>query len=224
MAKENPLSTPLFQAIGKIDCYLKAHLARITGKDFSDAYTEHFERLKTIQGNSEGFTGLSELLILRFLLQVLPGPFEPEERSNQTLWEFKSKSQDHLRVCHTVQIQDDAGKKQKPDFSIWKGEDDLIAVIEVKLWLVQGLKTAREAIDRLKRLHGRHQQMRALLITYYDYSQKLDSQKYRQIKEEVFDAFERECSWGRVLILQNWTEPLLKTFRDLFPNLPIVEA
>ena len=145
----------------EVDGYLAKSWQSLRCLDIHGLYFEMFNGLKEFKGNSSGFTGLSELLIFRFLYHQLGGLFEPPRKVTQDLWEFVSESISSLRIRQSCPVT--AGKKYYPDIAVCKA-DKLLAVIQIKLYLTNGLKEAKKEVEVLEDLQRSHPEMQALLF------------------------------------------------------------
>ena len=154
----------------EIDRYLEINRHNLRCADIHNIYSQFFKDLKEFKGNSNGFTGLSEYLVFRFLYHVLGGRFDRRRVPNSSdLWEFVSQFGD-LRIGQSVRVQID-GKRYYPDIVVYCS-DKLIAVIQVKICLTHGLREIKKELEVLEKLRERHPEMRALLIIFMRLSKK----------------------------------------------------
>ena len=136
---------------------IRSKLDSIRCKDIHDLYYNDFwDTLKEKVGSSDGFTGLSEVIvfiILKELIEKEYGKLKRRKHLNDTYHFYNQKFA--IGRGLTIRI---SKNKRKPDIVIWKNpEGDLSeripdCAIEVKLYSTGGIKTVKEAIDRLKAL------------------------------------------------------------------------
>ena len=125
-----------------IDNYIAENWRNIRCADIHDMYFQFSQDLKEFKGNSNGFTGLSEYLVFRFLYHQLGGSFE-REQITRDLWEFKSSND--LRIGQSVRVTID-NRKYYPDVVIYKS-NRLMAVIQIKIYLTSGLNEIKEELE-----------------------------------------------------------------------------
>ena len=83
----------------EMDKFIAKNYRILTCGDIHDIYFDFLQVLKEFRGTSTGFTGLSELLILRFLYHQLGGSFKIHDvPDTDELKEFISESYNNLRI------------------------------------------------------------------------------------------------------------------------------
>lgn len=161
-----------FQAIGtnflkEVDSFIAQHLKKIQCKDIYDMYSNFYWDLKFFQGNSNGFTGLSEYLIFRFIYNLLGGSFTVKSKTRD-LKEFISPSQ---RICIGQNYPVNADKRYYPDVVIFS-DDELVAVIQIKLYITNGTKEINKEIEIFNKLKKYHPNLQGLFLCFNSLSQK----------------------------------------------------
>lgn len=155
-----------FQGICKnflidIDNFIAENLFKTKCSDMYDVYSKFFWDLKLFQGNSNGFTGLSEYLIFRFLYNQLGGLFKIRAKTKD-LNEFISPSG---RICIGQNIPVLADKKYYPDIVIYS-DDTLVGVIQIKLYVTGGLKEINREMNTFEVLKEHHPHMKGLFLSF----------------------------------------------------------
>lgn len=145
------------------ETYLRRNIHRLRCNDIHNAYSGFFDVLKEFKGNSNGFTGLSEYLIFRFLYYLM-GTFDRERVHWSTGFQFVSKSDRNFRIGQSLRICI-GSKRFYPDIAILD-KDELIAVIQIKIFLVQGSKEIDKELEKLEQLRRKYKKMKALLIIF----------------------------------------------------------
>lgn len=160
----------------KLDIYLETNWQKLTCGHIAETYFNFLKALKPFKGNSNGFTGLSEYLILRLLLHQL-GDWKVRLRSEDTRY-FESKYYENLCIAPEYPIVigvNEKGRQKscKPDIIVYESDmtsrkniKRLTSVIEIKVFLTNGLTTAKNTVRKLRTIHGFHPEMRALLIVF----------------------------------------------------------
>lgn len=169
-------------------------------EDVFNAYHQFFLTLKDFRGTSTGFTGLSELLIFRFLYHLLGGQFR-KKNITKDLKEFVS---DDFRIGSIPIVIN--GKRIFPDISIYYRKE-LIAVIQIKTYLTRGINELRKEVDILKKIKTRNPKMRALLIIF------ALSKRGKIVRE--LEKLRKTNKCFNFLILQENKEPLMQKLQQL---------
>jgi hypothetical protein len=148
-----------------LDRYLNDNLQTLKCSDIYDIYDQFvFCDLKEFRGNSNGFTGLSEFLIFRFLYNQLGGKFQRNKVAiKSTLYEFISKTR-KIRIGQSIPVTIQ-GKRYYPDVVVYHMKK-LIAVIQIKLYLTGGHSEVNKTFGTLQQLRAEHPELKALLIIF----------------------------------------------------------
>lgn len=170
----------------ELDIHIQKNWADLKCDDVSQIYWDFWNTLKPFKGNSNGFTGLSEYLIMRILLHKL-GDWQVVEHSKDTRY-FHSKDFRHLYVVPEYPFKKGFNKKKnrpeyvKPDIVIcqsptspFKGIKRLLGIIEVKVYLTSGRKTVAAVFDKLAAIRKKHKELKALLLIFDEISNKPSS-------------------------------------------------
>jgi hypothetical protein len=200
----------------RVDDYLGSNLRILSGHDMWSFYWQFFNDLKCFKGNANGFTGLSEYLIFRFLYHLLGGSFGCERvPASRDLFWFRSIADPALVIGQGTRLTI-AGKRRHPDIALFHS-DRLLAVCSIKLWLTNGLRTAVEEFESLRKLKALHSEMRALLVVF-----SLSEQGEARAELTRMAAANE---WFEVLVLRGTEEPLhlaLRAALDLDRVVPVV--
>ncbi len=152
-----------------LDTYLKENWQNLTCAEISEIYFQFFRLLKEFKGNACGFTGLSELIIFRFLFHLLASSFHRREITPD-LSEFISNSNENLRIGQSLPV-DINRRKYRPDIVIYEA-DNLIAVIQIKTYPTRGIKEIESELKKLKTIRKKHRKTSALLIIFGELSEE----------------------------------------------------
>ena len=137
-------------------CLIKKH-KQLTCANIAEIYWKFFATLKIFKGNSEGFTGLSELIIFRYLFHQLgSSAFIRDSVSDQ---QFHFISKNRRLGCNIPLVVN--SKKYKPDIVVFQS-DKLIAVISVKTYFTSGSNTVKGEIEKLEKVKASHPEIRAI--------------------------------------------------------------
>ncbi len=151
----------------EIDSYLIKNRKKLTCANVAEIYWKFFNTSKKFKGNSEGFTGLSELIIFRYLFHQLGGSSFVRKSVSEQQFQFISEN---CRLgCNIPLVIND--KKYKPDIVVFQS-DKLIAVISVKVYFTNGFNTIADEMEKLEKFKASHPEMKALLITFASQPQK----------------------------------------------------
>lgn len=160
----------------ELDGFLAKNYPKLKCNDVRKIYFNFFDDLKDFKGNSNGFTGLAEYLIFRFLYHQLGGSFEPRDATPN----IKEFVRDDLRIWLSMSVETN-GNRHRPDIALWQG-GNLMAVIQIKIYLTNGMKEVQKELktfQSLRKINPRD--FRALLIIYLlgkgKVRQELDKQK-----------------------------------------------
>ncbi|MHA1228229.1 MAG: hypothetical protein ACTSPV_15925 [Candidatus Hodarchaeales archaeon] len=169
MNQTDPTNIPRFDEVflSSIDEFLAENCTRLKGTDIYDMYFNFFNELKKYRCNSSGFTGLSEFLIFRLLYHGLGGnrSFELKESTQDTFF-FQSKDDTGLMLYQgTKRFKIEDSKTIRPDIVITKN-NDLVGVIEIKIYLSNSFKTATSVINRCKQLRVKNASLKTYFVLY----------------------------------------------------------
>ena len=149
--------------------------------------------MKEVKGNSEGFTGLSELIVFRYLLHHLGGSFEKKKISPQQFGFFTENFQ--VKCNYLISVDD---KRYKPDILVFQS-GDLVAFVSIKTYLPNGKRTVLDEIEVMRKFKIIYPKMKSLLIIF-------DSQPQKIRKNGVLEKLEetsKNKSWFSFLYLKN---------------------
>jgi len=149
--------------LSDLDRFLAQNWQQLRCRDIYDIYFKFWNDLKDFRGTSTNFTGLSELLVFRFIIHQIGGSFKKIPINKDTA-EFANGN---LRIRQGLSVP---GMRCRPDITIWKSEE-LIGVIQIKVFLVNGWKTFQgemTTFNSLKKLYS--DELGTLLLIYDDYT------------------------------------------------------
>lgn len=181
-----------------IDFYIKENLTNITCSDIHDCYFDFFYDLKEFQGNSNGFTGLSEYLLFRFFYHLLGGSFTRIQKT-EGLWEFVSDS--GIKIGQNTPLET-PGKKYYPDIVVYKDETPVF-IVEIKIYLTSGIKEVEKEISKFDKIKKTYPRINALFISFNKISE--GGKIFNKINTEM-----GKRNWLNFLMLGG-NESLLKT-------------
>ncbi|MFQ3675074.1 MAG: hypothetical protein SNJ64_00855 [Endomicrobiia bacterium] len=186
MTETNMTTTITRKFLEELDRYLKENLNNITCKDIYNLYCQFLLELKEFKGNATGFTGLSEYLIYRFLynLNVQKNVFQIGQNSRVIV----------------------AGKRYYPDIVIYKKTDELMAVIQIKIYITGGHKELKDEIEKLKDIQNHYSEIQALFVIFNDQPK---GGRILSLLEET----KNNMQWFDFLILEN-NKTLLKNILE----------
>ncbi len=162
-----------------LDGFLRDNLDNLTCSDINNIYSNFYEDLKDYKGNANGFTGLSEFIIFRFILNMLGGSFDKKQETTY-LYSFESKDKKY-RIGENLPVFI-GSKKYVPDITIYKN-DVPILVIEIKLYLTNGIKTLMDDINKLNSITSEYPDTKGLFICYNKIPEK--GKIYKRLTEET---------------------------------------
>lgn len=188
----------------EIDDYFAENLEYITCSELYDHYAYMFQTLKEFKGNSNGFTGLSEYLIFRFIYNLLGGSFKRVPLNKDTS-EFRSKDENYI-IGENILVA--AGSnKYRPDIVVYKN-NKLVLAVEIKLYLTSGIKSLETDLNKLKEIHKHHPSAKGLFISYSPISKK--GEIYKKLIGEV-----NSNNWLDYAILAGNNKLFKEHFSDL---------
>jgi len=149
--------------LSNLDNFLAQNYAQLKCREIHDIYSKFWDDLKRFRGTATNFTGLSEFLVFRFLIHQLGGSFVRTAVTKDTA-EF-AKGDLRLRQGLSTGLR----SRLRPDITVFKS-GRLMAVIQIKLFLVNGQKTFQEEISNLQSLRSiGSNDFLALLVIFDDY-------------------------------------------------------
>ncbi len=164
----------------RMDSYLCQNVKSITCDEIHSIYTAMFHALKCFRGNSAGFTGLSEFLILRVLIHLLGGSFRREQISKD-LSQFVSDTHEGLVVGQSIPVTV-RDRKYYPDILVQQS-GELLGVCSIKIYPTKGRFTFDDEMAKVGYLMSQNPELRALLLVYDTFSQK--TSRVRQHFEQI---------------------------------------
>lgn len=153
------------------DNTLKENINSITCADICNMYTAFTDNLRIHKGNANGFPGLSEYLIFRYIYNMLGGEFNTIENTD-IIYEFQSKKDSNYYIGQNIRVDLSKGKRCYPDIVI-STENNILSTIQIKLYLTNGLKEIEKEMLTFKELRKKNRQMKALsYIMHYPKTEK----------------------------------------------------
>jgi len=192
-----------------LDDFLRENLSSLTCRDIHDIYYGLFDELKKYRGTSGGFTGLSELLVFRCLYHALGGRFERIELTK----DVSIFRRGDLSIGQSMQPSASNQKRLQPDILI-ETTGLVRAAVEIKVYLVNGIASARDAAERLSTLKKANPEcFRGLLLVYHcpDSGRQGSSSTVNHLC-----SLERDnAPWFHVLVLgNNRTTPFINALSE----------
>lgn len=188
--------------LSSLDDFLKENYQTLKCSDIHMIYSQFFDELKVFKGNSTGFTGLSEYLILRLLLHVSGGAFSPVQVTRFGLSVFESQSDKSFRIGQGVPVKAN-GKKLYPDIVVYRN-DEPRAVAQVKIYLTNGVEEVEKEVQIFNDLKKKYPWLRALLIIF----NKLSESNRAKVLPALKTYIGKEARWLNFLILEGNQEPI----------------
>ncbi|MEW4286193.1 hypothetical protein [Priestia koreensis] len=196
----------LSQAFKDMDKYIKENLDTITCHDIFEIKSDFYTEIESLCGNTANFTGLTELLIFRFMYHAL-GMTEDVQN--------KLVQQDNMKLLIGNRYIGKNGKYQEPDIVVEKNEviKYLLSIKNI-LSTVSPTKNEKESIlikelikqngvctnsiqdifriDNIR--HNRNNNFNSITIVFSKIPQR-----HKRAIEIIHNKFE----WHRFLILEN---------------------
>jgi hypothetical protein len=145
-----------------IDDLIAANIESLTCNDIFEIYKGLFVKLKEYRGNSSGFTGYSEFLIFRLILNILGGNFLIDQK------ELSSSTKTFINDKYKIQQGGPTiinGKKIFPDILIKEiNNPKVLKFIEIKVVLTNGKKTLDDTWERLANINKYSNSYTVLII------------------------------------------------------------
>lgn len=191
-----------------MDDFLRDNWGKLTCNEIYEIYFGFFEKLKDFVGNSNGFTGLSEFLIFRFLYYQLDGDFKDEwleepkgrESDRNILRKFVSADKKYeIGANIPISVKE---KKRRPDIYI-KCNGKLISIIQIKIYLPRGTKTIDNEVKVFKELKNEYPEMKALLLMYVGPSPRKKKGPFNTLMN-----YKDKLDWFDFIVLKNNPESL----------------
>lgn len=173
-----------------LDSYIENNMREFTCSDICDIYSSMNKCLQEVKGNSNGFTGLSELIIFRYLLKYIGGVFTQQAvEGSETLKEFSNGIYTVGQSCRIVLD----GKRKYPDIMI-KKNNEIISVIQIKVYVTNGVEEAKKEINDFKLFKSKYKNMKGFMIVFTEYG------KESRIWKE-FEEFSKQNTWFKSIML-----------------------
>jgi len=150
-----------------LDGFIHKEWLKLTCDDIHKIYSDFIFELKKYKGNSNGFHGLSEFLIFRYLFHKLGGEFGVNKISKD-LCDFISKSEKNLRIGQSIPVHS-YNKRHYPGIVIFDS-DKLKSVIQIKIYITGGINEINHEINSLENIKQKYPDMRALLVIFNNIS------------------------------------------------------
>jgi hypothetical protein len=220
--------------LNQLSDYLHQNSNQITCSGVYKIYFDFWDALKCYKGNSNGFTGLSELLILRVLLEYLGGGELEPLTKDVRYFKLKSYKDTLIAPDHPFPIIDETGKQKscRPDITIYRPEgnldsilnekfekikrerllktDKVFSVIEVKVYLQDNEKTAKATFQKLSQIHDKYSKMRALFLIFDGLKEK---KKKKRQAFQYLKTTEENNEWFSFLSLRDNNQSLSELFQ-----------
>ncbi len=148
-----------------LDTYLHDNLTTLAGNDLWNIYDYFWKKVKQYRGNANGFTGLSEFLIFRFLYHLLSRQYTFERKPDSpNLFKFCTP-ESRYSLGQSVPIRIDR-RRVYPDVTLRDG-DELLYVLSIKVYLTSGLREIDKESAMFERLkQAGHSRLKYLLLIY----------------------------------------------------------
>lgn len=152
-----------------LDDYIKRNWKTLLCSDLHRIYIGFFHELKRWRGNAHDFSGLSELLVFRFVLHQLgsgfkPFPENPTERQLDTaLFHFKTDAKAKVSVANSPRLVELGGIQ--PDI-VFFTDGNIHSVIQIKVYITDGLNEVKREFETLERIQVLYPGSRALFLVY----------------------------------------------------------
>jgi hypothetical protein len=192
----------------EVDDHLKENIHILSCDDINRIYSDFFEDLKKFKGNSHGFTGLSEYLVFRFLYHLLGGGDLEKAPQGTGLW-FVSKSDRNLRIGQSTRV-DIGDKKYFPDIAVLY-KSKLVAVAQIKTYLVNGSGEIEKEMDKITALRKQYTEMQAVLIMFQ--GPAMTGRVYGRL-----DRLREDNTWFDFLILKDNRSVMENELRKIVPR------
>jgi len=192
--------------LAQLDNHLSSNLETLTGHDVWRIYSDFWHLLKEFKGNANGFTGLSEYLLFRYVYYMLGGSFTRQPcPESKDLYQFVSEADDSLIIGQSMRLVVE-GRRYYPDIAIFH-HGRLVAVCSIKIYLTGGWNTVTSEVAKLEGMRSRYPEMRALLVTFSPLSDR--GTIYPQLKRVADDN-----EWFSFVILKDNVQPLHRVVCD----------
>jgi hypothetical protein len=146
-----------------IDDYVRKHWDSLTADDIAGLYSQFIMDLKEYKGNSNGFSGLSELLVFRFVYHLLGGNFTLKKKTHD-LREFISNLNDEISIAQSCPLFI-GEKRYYPDIVI-ACRDDVKAIFQIKAYVTGGRKEIDHEFHVFSDIHSRYPGSRCILVIF----------------------------------------------------------
>jgi hypothetical protein len=153
-----------------LDTCLEEKCLTLQCKTVFDTYYDLFDGLKDLKGNSNGFTGYSEILVFRILYHWLEEKkcvsFEKKSVPNSKVYEFRCKN---FEIGQSIPIVVNK-KKRYPDIVV-KQLGRVLAAAQIKIYVETD--TLDKEIALFEDLHGTNRDFKGLLVIYDSIGEQL---------------------------------------------------
>jgi len=184
-----------------IDDFISNHFQELRCSDVYDLYFNFTNELKNWKGTSSGFTGLSELIIFRMILNLFGKKFELIKRTPDTRAFRKGDIILASDVNALIDKREQKGRL-KPDISIYKG-NKLLVNMSIKIYVDSTEKIDSE-IEKFKELRSTYPNMECLIIIYH--LSRDERKSFNDLKNLTCFKYlmekKKEFNWINYLILQ----------------------
>lgn len=188
-----------------IDSYMEKKYEDMSCDEVYRSYADfvHFvKENREGKGSSSGFTGLSELLVLRFLIHLLGNDFDSKQIADGEVYKFVSKNNGTV-LTHNAKVKK---SKVRPDIVIYENEKGYedgnpFAVIEIKTYLTDSFETFYKAIGKIERIRSESKNLKAAIINYDKLSEK------GNVNQKIQDSV-KQRNWLGYITLEENKKPL----------------
>lgn len=172
--KNNDMPNFGAELLERTDDYLGKSWRSLTCANIHAMYFGLFNSLKEYKGNSHGFTGYSEYLLFRFFYHQIKEKFgdlngEPANNSKYAM-RFVSSRNRNFWISQGIPTKIGV-KRQNPDIAIGRS-NQLLGVLQVKIYPVHGIKTLSDEIKKIEELKNQHNELYAAIIIFNKMSDK----------------------------------------------------
>ncbi|BAI81691.1 hypothetical protein DEFDS_P067 (plasmid) [Deferribacter desulfuricans SSM1] len=182
----------------KIDNLIQDNLDNITSNTINHLYYLQFNLLKNFKGNSSGFTGLSEFLIVRFIIHYITKKYNQNFKllpitKDIKYWQsqnFKINVQQTIKLPKPVKVGNKKQNKIQPDIII-KKENKIISYIEIKIYL-KDFKILEDLIKKYEVLLENNKNNYKLLFILFNGNDNI---------MEKLDKYKLQNTWFNYIVL-----------------------
>jgi len=187
----------------ELDGYIKKNISSIKCNDIFNMYQNFLDITNEFRGNSNGFTGYSELLLFRTIYHLLDADFKREKYHESGLYFFVSKKK-KIWIGQNIGIEVGASRRKYPDIVVGDMTNGIQGIIQVKIYFTYGRKGVQSEIELLKEFKTKYPNMKSIIILYYHPSPK----RNKSVVLDALNEYKGTLSWFDYCILQNNSETI----------------